>query len=160
MRYVYWVYKRVLAAIDVVEETHPALEEALRLSTSLGATLTVLHVVTPYQYPSQWMGPALQLLPQYREQLASWMANTEKQVQAMVAAHKAAASFVGDIEVLVRQGPAVAGIAECVQEGHYDILVMAAHARRGIERALLGSVTDAVLRQVAIPVLVVCARAK
>ncbi|MBK9071121.1 MAG: universal stress protein [Myxococcales bacterium] len=154
------MYKHVLAAIDVVEDVQPALDEALRLCVAAGARLAVVHVVTPYQYPSQWMGPALQLLPQYREQVAAWMSNTEKQVRALVETQQQVVGYAGEIEVIVRQGPAADGIADCVAQGHYDLLVMAAHARRGLGRALLGSVTDAILRRVEIPVLVVRARAK
>lgn len=154
------MYKRVLAAIDVLEDAQPALEEALRLCRALGAQLSVLHVVTPYQYPSQWMGSALQLLPQYREQLATWLANTEAQVQTLVAKHRAQSAYPGEVEVVVRQGAAAEGIAEFAAQGQFDVLVMAAHARHGLGRALLGSVTDAILRRVEIPVLVVRARAK
>ena len=46
-------------------------------------------------------------------------------------------------------------ILDYVQDRGVDAVVMATHGRRGLERYILGSVTEKVLRTVDVPVLVV-----
>lgn len=47
------------------------------------------------------------------------------------------------------------GIVRVAREGRYDLIVMASHGRRGLERLVLGSQTRKVLDHASTPVLVV-----
>lgn len=58
------------------------------------------------------------------------------------------------VDTAVGHGQAAAQICALAEKRHADLIVMATHGREGLERALLGSVTEDVLRQSVTPVLV------
>lgn len=62
-----------------------------------------------------------------------------------------------DVDVVERVvgGNPHEAIAEYAEENGVDVIVMGSHGRSGIRRALLGSVTERVLRTTTVPVLVV-----
>lgn len=57
------------------------------------------------------------------------------------------------VHTLVRLGEPVAQILAVAETGAYDLVAMAADGRTGLARLFLGSVAESVLRQVAIPML-------
>lgn len=57
--------------------------------------------------------------------------------------------------VLVREGKPVDEILTAIDMEKIDLLVMGTHGRQGVVRALMGSVTEGVIRQSRCPVLVV-----
>jgi len=59
------------------------------------------------------------------------------------------------VEVCVVRGHPARAIVTFAEEERCDLIVMATHGTRGLQHALLGSVTDKVVRQVRCPVLVV-----
>ena len=71
-------------------------------------------------------------------------------------------------EALVKRGVAEASITEILLEGHateeiskyvedhaIDLIVIGTHGRKGLDRLLMGSMTDKVIRTATVPVLVV-----
>ena len=61
-----------------------------------------------------------------------------------------------EAEILVRGGAGpVDHIVETAAERHAGLIVMGTHGRRGLQRALMGSVAEGVLRRTACPVLTV-----
>jgi nucleotide-binding universal stress UspA family protein len=53
------------------------------------------------------------------------------------------------------EGHPVTDITEFAAKGGYELIVMGTHGRRGIERVLLGSVAERVVRTASCPVLTV-----
>jgi nucleotide-binding universal stress UspA family protein len=62
---------------------------------------------------------------------------------------------IRDVEAVVTSGDPVTGILDTAKADAIDLIVMASHGRGGLQRALLGSVTDGVLRRARCPVMVV-----
>jgi nucleotide-binding universal stress UspA family protein len=62
-------------------------------------------------------------------------------------------------QVIIRDAPE-AGIVSLGRSNRFDLIVLGTHGRRGIPRALLGSVAETILRETEIPVLVVTGHAK
>lgn len=58
-------------------------------------------------------------------------------------------------ETRVRRGPAASGIVETARELPADLVAMTTHGRSGLTNALLGSVTERVVRTAPCPVLTV-----
>jgi Universal stress protein UspA and related nucleotide-binding proteins len=56
----------------------------------------------------------------------------------------------------VKEGVPIPTIVEAAKG--YDLLVMGTHGRKGLDKLLLGSVTEGVLHRVSVPVLVVRCR--
>jgi nucleotide-binding universal stress UspA family protein len=62
---------------------------------------------------------------------------------------------IGTVDVAVASGDPIDNLIEMAHRESVDLVVMATHGRRGIARGIMGSVADAMVRNSAIPVLVV-----
>lgn len=144
------MFKRILVPIDFSENARGALELAVRLAAEQGAELTVLNVVmSPHLYTSELgmteVGP---LFMQVADELRAASARTLKEWTADVIPEAMAVSYV------VRQGYPPEEIIQAALDGRCDVVVMGAHGRTGLRGAFLGSVTNRVLRNCPVPVLV------
>ena len=141
--------RRLLVTTDFSGESKQALPWAVSLAQSYQAELDLLHVQEP---PPRWAGTeSLLLLPpekSTRTQLESGLRNL------------AAALIPESITVtpLVRSGKPVAQILRAARDRQSDLLVLATHGYSGWKHALLGSVTERVVRQAPCPVLAVRTR--
>jgi nucleotide-binding universal stress UspA family protein len=59
------------------------------------------------------------------------------------------------VQAIVKEGDAIAGILRAADEERADLIVMGTHGRTGLERLLMGSVAEGVLRRASCPVLIV-----
>jgi len=137
----------VLVAVDFEEASRHAIEVARELAGPLGAELCLLHVyqLPVYTYP----GLEPQLLPDLTREIT-------------LAAGRALAQLATDVGVartLLREGDAAPAILAAAGEVGAALIVMGTHGRRGLSRAILGSVAEKVVRRSAIPVLTVRAPA-
>lgn len=146
-------FKHFLLPIDGSAASNSAVEEGLQLAQSLSASVTFLHVVempiTVYTMPESMVYE-----PSIREDL-------KKVAQEVLEKAERRASELG-VEAVGRlvDSPNIrAETAILEAEGAFDLTVMATHGRRGLNRVLLGSVTEGVLRQSLVPHLIVkCAK--
>jgi nucleotide-binding universal stress UspA family protein len=60
-----------------------------------------------------------------------------------------------DIESALEQGEPEAVVLRMIEKVDADLVVMGTHGRRGLARAILGSVTEAVVRGSPVPVVTV-----
>lgn len=70
------------------------------------------------------------------------------------ARERCAAAGVEAITELMHEQP-VPGIIKAAHESQADLIIMGTHAREGIARAVLGSITEGVLRSCIVPVLII-----
>lgn len=68
-----------------------------------------------------------------------------------------AKKFLGDesIETVVSSGEFGDAIVETAKEMHVDIIVLGAHSRRGLDKILVGSVTENVLHHSLVPLFII-----
>lgn len=59
------------------------------------------------------------------------------------------------VRTVVRSGQAVDEILACARDERADVIAMSSHGRSGLQRVLLGSVAQAVVRNARLPVLLV-----
>jgi nucleotide-binding universal stress UspA family protein len=59
------------------------------------------------------------------------------------------------IQVLVKEGNIAETILETAQSLHADAIVIGSHSRKWLEKILMGSVTEEVLRQSSIPMFII-----
>ena len=80
-------------------------------------------------------------------------AEIERELSALrVRAETAGASAV---QTLVAEGSPAEEIARCAERGGFDLIVIGTHGRRGVQRVLIGSVAERVVRLAPCPVLTV-----
>lgn len=134
----------ILCPIDFSEFSHSAVPIAAMIAGGLGAKLTLAHVVDArFDYP-EWTA---QVAINNSQELAK---SAEENLKA------AAADIDGvDTDVFVTIGVPHRALNEKIKEGNFDLVVMPTHGRKGIAHALLGSVSEKMVRTSACPVLTV-----
>jgi nucleotide-binding universal stress UspA family protein len=145
------MYKRILLATDGSKLSHKATQSAVALAASLGADLVALNVVP--RYPVGYFEGALTLSHDEVARVErTW---TEKGLAtANAACEEARARGVKAECAVVHSDHVAESIIAAAKKHHCDLVVMASHGRKGIERVLLGSETLQVLTHSATPVLV------
>jgi len=144
------MYKTILMPTDGSPCSLQALEHGLSLAKALGAKVHFLYVL---ENPAQaiWIAPesvpyGLELLEDLKK------AGEEAIAKALNLAQEKGVEATGE----VKEGAPVPTIVEAAKG--FDLLVMGTHGRTGLDKLLLGSVTEGVLHRVGIPVLVVRCR--
>jgi len=73
----------------------------------------------------------------------------------MAAAVKESFKDFPKLETRVESGPAAAKILEMAKKEQIDLIIMGAHGRKGLDRAIFGSVADKVVQGAPCPVLTI-----
>lgn len=135
-------YRRVLVALDFSMPSRLALEYAAM--TFPGADFHVLHA---------WVMPYRGLLIDTADRaVASFRRMIEEQVAEYLAGLPA---WFPKLHASTRESSPTVAIRESVQELHADLLVLGTHGRTGVARALIGSVTEDLLKDPPCDVLAV-----
>jgi nucleotide-binding universal stress UspA family protein len=137
------MYDKILVPTDGSDGTRGAVEHAIDLCTTYDAALHTTNVVdTTIGLDSTVPGT-----------LEAFETAGQSAVDAVI--QQADDAGVDSIEGVVAQGPPHRAILDYVDENDIDIVVMGTHGRTGLDRYLLGSVTEKVVRLSDVPVLTV-----
>ena len=140
--------KTILVPVDFSEATAPAVEQASRLAEATAARLVLLHVAAPEpEFIGYDPGP-----PSVRHQVAGELAGEHRRVQAL---ERSIEGRGLDVTALTVQGYPVEKILDEAVRRKADLIVMGSHGHGKLRTLLVGSVTEGVLRDALIPVLVV-----
>jgi nucleotide-binding universal stress UspA family protein len=145
------MFKKILVPVDFSETSLAALRLAIQVARSNGAHLTLLHVgVVPHFYATElgMSGPAG---PLFTEMSAEIEREQRHRLEQLV---KEEVPQALPHATLIREGFPPEEVLAQVSDGGHDLVVMGTHGRTGIRRALLGSVTERVVRECKAPVLV------
>jgi nucleotide-binding universal stress UspA family protein len=136
--------KNLLVPTDFSEHAERALVYACELADRLGATVHLVSAIgTMAELEVTLTTPMLTSLRRDREAALAELAQTRAQIG----------------KTLVHEGDPRDAILAAADEVGADLIVMGTHGRRGIRRALLGSVAESVVRHAHVPVLTVHAEA-
>ncbi|MBI4318290.1 MAG: universal stress protein [Chloroflexi bacterium] len=145
--------KRMMVPIDPGGEARAALPIAERLGRALQAELLLLTVIpTPDTVPGE-AGVATIFLPSTAASLLDW---AEKQTRAELAdlAKKLADSGLA-ATAEVRRGDPARELIEAIARHRVDLVIIATHARAGLDGLLSGSVGTSVVTSAPCPILLV-----
>jgi nucleotide-binding universal stress UspA family protein len=141
------MFNHILVPIDGSETSMYAVSKASGLALAFGSRITLIHVIDNYPFTGVGADYALG----QNEYLA---AATSSANAALGVAAWAAEGLHSDQRVI--DGHVVhEGIVDTAVALGVDLIVMGSHGRAGIEKLLLGSVTQRVLQDAAMPVMVV-----
>jgi nucleotide-binding universal stress UspA family protein len=134
---------RVLAPVDLSDQSELVLNHAAALAESYAAPLDLLHVVEEAAYPNVYgLDPLTPSLPNVqdraREALETLASNVDLRTDP--------------VNVHVLAGNAARDIVEFAKDNEADLIVMATHGRTGLDRFLIGSVAEKVVRRAPCPV--------
>jgi universal stress protein A len=139
--------KHILVPTDMSEGAEEALDFACELAQTFGATVHLLNVIGIPTIGVPELGVAL------TSTMIDGMVHDNQEALQQLATRKRLLAPIG--QVLLRTGDARDMILQTAKEIGADMIVMGTHGRRGVTRALLGSVTEAVVRSAPCPVLTV-----
>ena len=139
--------KTILVPTDFSEPADGALDYAIALAEKIGAQVTLLHA---YEIPVLgFPDGALVATADIAGRIAS---GAQAALEAAIAQRK---NRGVELKALLKTGDARETIHAVAQDLNADLIVMGTHGRRGLSRALLGSVTEYVVRTATRPVLTV-----
>jgi len=138
------MYSEILVPTDGGPASEAAIEHAIDLADRYDARLHALYVVDGAAYSTLEAGAEIvvEALEAEGEEATERVAD---------AAADAGVECVGS----VTSGTAYQSIRDYVGEHDIDVVVMGTHGRKGLDRYLLGSVTERVVRTSDVPVLTV-----
>jgi nucleotide-binding universal stress UspA family protein len=132
--------RKILYPTDFSSYSNQAYFHAISLAEKHGASLTIVYVYNP-EAPAQSGEPA-----DHTGRRAYWRAQLES-VRPL--------NTTIEVQHLLLEGDPAGEIVRHVQQTGVDLVVMGTHGRTGLERLLLGSVAEKVLRDAPCSVLVV-----
>lgn len=139
--------RRILVPTDFSATADHAFGAAEQIANRFGAELIVVHTDLPIPIEFGYPNAA------YVSALGSSETDLEERLQ-VYADERLADGIVPYRTQIIHEGPIV-GIAKAAEELDADLIVMATHGRTGWRRAVLGSVTEGVMRMTKKPVLTV-----
>lgn len=147
------MYKNILIATDGSELATKGLSHGLALAKVLGAKVTM--VTTTEMWPVLDIAQEAETGVLHPTDEFEKAAATAAQRILAAGADAAKAAGVACETLHVKDKVPAAGIVEVASSIRCDLIVIASHGRRGLQRALLGSVANEVLTHSKVPVLVV-----
>ena len=146
------MYKHILVPTDGSKLSNAAAKSAARLARDIGAKITAVYVMRPYEPPGHPEAVAYYAAYGAKE-YAEASRKDARQAIAKVKAAASAAKVQAEGVAVTATSPWRA-IVDTAKAKKCDLIVMASHGRRGIEALLLGSETQKVLTHSKTPVLV------
>ncbi|GGN86385.1 MULTISPECIES: universal stress protein [Haloarcula] len=163
------MYDRILFPTDGSPGAKAAMNQTIDLASLCGATVHVLYVADSENEVSHMVmrdddtGFSGMVKPDEIERESGMTETGSGRMDELEAAGTklvaAAADVFADHDVetvtSVRRGNPYRAIIDYAEDADVDLVVMPTHGRRGIDRFLLGSVTEKVVRSADVPVLTV-----
>jgi nucleotide-binding universal stress UspA family protein len=155
------MYRTILVAVDLSDGSDLVLRHAFAIARAAGARVVALHVTEP-PYPTHlWYAP----LAAKEADLFQMVAKREREAAKAALEDRVAKARGEHREGVTPEARVVSGFpAEAILDeatrAEADLIVLGTHGRRGLSRALLGSIAESVVRTATVPVLTVRARSK
>lgn len=139
-------FKRILVATDFSEPSERALEAALDLAARFDSELTLVHI---WEFPSYDYMHGVVLPIDFAERIAE---AAEVRMASTISSIKQRSP---NAKSIVKMGVVWSEVLSTIEETRPDLLVLGTHGRRGLKRAVLGSVAEKLVRLSPVPVLTV-----
>ncbi len=141
--------RRILITTDFSDCSKEALQHAIYLARQLDAELYLLHVFEPPVYTQSNL-PTLH--PSVRQWIDDLRMAESRKFDAM-------AKEVGQegikLNPLFKEGTPFITVLQTAEAIQADLIVLGTHGRTGLDRLLMGSVAERVVRQAPCPVFIV-----
>ena len=142
------MYQRILVPVDGSPTSDQGLEEALRIAKTTGGSIRLVHVVNELIFSTGFEF--------YSADVAGMLREGGERILADARARLPAAG----IDVTTRLSERFGGrlcdfVVDEAKDWHADLIVIGSHGRHGIDRFLIGSDAEQILRIAPTPVLLV-----
>ena len=137
-------YDNILLASDGTDASDAALAHAIQLADDLGATVHIVYALEVAEHP-----------PDFEDEgeHPDLKAKRERALETSTEKAEAAGIDVTPVAVRSRSSSISDTILSYVREHDIDLIVMGTHGRSGLDRVLVGSVAEDVIRSSPVPVV-------
>ena len=143
------MFKHILVPVDGSSTSLLAVAKAAELAKAFNSDVTAVYVVDPYPFT----GVGADFAYGQAQYLSAATAEADTALNAVKQQMEQAGI---PVKTLVGEGHSVHdGVMQAAEATEADLIVMGSHGRKGLEKLVLGSVTQRVLGVSHIPVLVV-----
>lgn len=139
-------FKKILIGIDDSKHAEHAAQCGFELAKLIGAEVALAHVIEPIVLPDNEIGMTYPLD----------MMDAQTEASKLIIA-QTIANFAGDQEVtrFLEIGRPTDLIIEFAEQFQADLIVVGTHSRTGLNRFLMGSVAEHIMRHSPVPVMVI-----
>ncbi|OEC88547.1 MULTISPECIES: universal stress protein [Methanobacterium] len=146
------MYKKILLPTDGSQPAHKAAEQAIWIAIMSNAELIVLHVIDTSIFTGL---PSKESISKVKELLKNEEKNYFNAVQDILLKYKEKHNIEIKLVFMSKEGHPAHTIRKIVDKENIDLVVMGTSGKHGMDRFLLGSVAERVVRTASCPVLVV-----
>jgi len=146
-----------LIALDYDPTAKKVAEIGFEFAKTMGAEIVLLHVISdPVYYSSTDYSPIMGF--------NGFLSTDPLQLNTMEVLKTASLNFLdktrahlGDktIQTVVEEGDFADSIIKTAKKMHIDLIILGSHSQKWLENIVMGSVTEEVLRQSEIPLLII-----
>ena len=149
--------KKVLITLDYDPTAQKVAEVGFSMAKSMNAGVILLHVITdPVFYSTAGYSPIMGFSG-FVDVSPLQLSNVEGLKEASMKYLETSKKHLGDktISTIVKEGDFADSILATAKELKADVIVMGSHSRKWLENIVMGSVTEKVLHQTSVPLLIV-----
>lgn len=148
-------FHRILVAVDGSAGSELALDEAIRLAQTQGAQLRLVHVMDELKWVNGFESARA-----YFDDVLPRMRKSGEDLLARGLSRAITADVQAESELVIQSaGRASDNIADEARRWGADLIVAGTQGRHGVDRVLLGSTAEQIVRHASVPVLLVRAHA-
>jgi nucleotide-binding universal stress UspA family protein len=148
---------KVLIALDYNPTAQKVAEVGFSVAKSMNAEVILLHVITdPVFYATSGYSPIMGF-PGFVNVSPLQLSSVQGLKEASLKFLEASKKHLGDktIQTIVKEGDFADSILATAKELKADVIVIGSHSRKWLENVVMGSVTEKVLHNTLIPLLIV-----
>lgn len=138
---------KVLIALDFDPSSHKVAETGFTMAKAMGAKVILLHVkvhLVNYTLTYKKLGSIkLENVEELALAAEAFLKNSKHQIEDNL------------IQTIVKEGDFAVSILEAAKEMAVDLIVMGSHSNRWVEEIVMGRVTNKILQQSRIPLLII-----
>jgi nucleotide-binding universal stress UspA family protein len=137
--------KKILFPVDFSEVVDELVPLALTLAQKFAADLYVLTVTPDMSSFASFYAP--------HSNIQNFQDEVQKEAQKKLEALASRLEKAVKVETRIAKGDAADQIIEAIRSAGIDLVVIGTHSRKGLEKAIFGSVCDKVIKSALCPVL-------
>lgn len=147
--------KKILIALDYNPTAKKVAETGYSFAKIMDADVTLIHVISDAVYYTALEYSPIMGYSGFND--SDLKINTEGLTAASEQFLEKSKQHLGDenIQILVAEGEFAIAILKAAKDLKADLIVMGSHSRRWLEKILVGSVTQQVLNNTTIPLMIV-----